>query len=258
MVEVDMLLPVFMEVLTWNRARINFLANFLIALLKVKKVNFVEIATAFSGKAKKEAKYRRIKRFFSSFVVDVFVIAKLIIQLLPIKEEDWVLVMARTTWKLGKVTINILMLGIAYKGIAFPLLWMLLPKTGNSNTEERIHLLDRFLTLFGVEKIKFFSADREFLGKEWFSFLLEKMVHFRIRIRENMLISNAKGVFVPAKVLFRDLKVGEYKILAGKRQVCGVELFVVGLLLSTGEYLRLGTGKDPETALVDYAPRGEL
>ncbi len=258
MVEVHMLQAVFIEVLTWHRARINFLSNFLIALLKVKNVNLVEIATAFSGKATKDSKYRRIKRFFSAFVIEAVHLAHLIIQLLPIKEEAWALVMDRTNWKVGKVTINILMVGIAYKGIAVPILWIFLPKTGNSNTEERIHLMDRFLRLFEVNKIKFFSADREFIGQKWFSYLLEKRIPFRIRIRENMLISNARGLLVPAKTLFRDVKVGEYKLLEGKRHVCGVELFVGGLLLPTGEYLLLVTDRDPDTALEDYAQRWEI
>lgn len=258
MVEVQMLQAVFIEVLTWHRARINFLSNFLIALLKVKTVNLVELATAFSGKATQDSKYRRIKRFFSAFAIEAVHLAHLIIQLLPIKEEAWALVMDRTNWKVGKVTINILMLGIAYKGIAFPILWIFLPKTGNSNTQERIQLMDRFLHLFDVKKIKFFSADREFIGQKWFAYLLEKCIPFRIRIRENMLISNAKGLLVPAKTLFRDLKVGEYKLLEGKRHVCGVELFVGGLLLPTGEYLLLVTDRDPETALEDYAQRWEI
>lgn len=258
MLEVQMIQAVFMEVLNWNRARVNFLANFIIALIKVKNVNLVEIATGFSGKAKKDSKYRRIKRFFSSFAVDALSIAQMVIQMLPIGDGSWALVMDRTNWKFGKVNINVLMLGIAYKGIAFPIIWILLPKKGNSSTDERIQLMERFLKMFGVEKIDFFSADREFIGKKWFSYLLEKAIHFRIRIRENILVANSRGILVPAKSLFRDLKVGQYRILKGKRKVCGVELFVIGLLLPTGEYLILVTDKDPETALEDYARRWEI
>ena len=39
------------------------------------------------------------------------------------------------------------MLGIAYKGIAFPIIWTVLDKAGISNTGERIALLQRFLVL---------------------------------------------------------------------------------------------------------------
>lgn len=258
MMEVSLIHAVFMEVLSWNRARINFLSNFIIALLKVRTVNLVEIATGFSGQATKDSKYRRIKRFFQAFPVDAFTIACLILQILSRQETGWVLVMDRTNWKLGKETINVLMLGIAHRGIAFPLLWMLLPKTGNSNTGERIQLMERFLTFFGKDRIAFFTADREFIGKEWFAYLLEKFIAFRIRIRENMLIANAQGFLVPAKTLFQDLRVGEYKILAGKRKVRGIDLYVIGLLLPDGEYLILVTDKNPETALDDYAKRWEI
>jgi len=130
MLEVQMVQAVFMEVLNWNRARINFLSNFIIALIKVKNVNLVEIATAFSGKAKKDSKYKRIKRFFRSFEIDSFSIAQLVVQMLSIKDGPWPIAMDRTNWKFGKANINILLLAIPYKMVAFPLLWMLLQKKG--------------------------------------------------------------------------------------------------------------------------------
>jgi hypothetical protein len=40
--------------------------------------------------------------------------------------------MDRTNWKFGKVNINYLVLGVAYKGMAIPLFWDLLDKKGNS------------------------------------------------------------------------------------------------------------------------------
>ena len=133
-----------------------------------------------------------------------------------------------------------------------------MPKKGNSNTHERIQVLNLFLSSFTVERIKFFSADREFIGKKWFFYLLSMNVPFRIRIRENILASNSRGILVPVKNLFRDLKVGEHKILEGKRQVCDVELFVAGLLLPSGEYLILVTDKNPDTSVDDYGQRWEI
>ena len=61
--------------------------------------------------------------------------------------------MDRTNWKLGKLNINILVLGIVYKRIAFPIIWISLSKQGNSNTAERITLMERFLAILGAEKI---------------------------------------------------------------------------------------------------------
>ena len=57
--------------------------------------------------------------------------------------------MDRTNWQWGKKNINILMLSITYKGIAIPLFWSLLDKKGNSNTSERIALMERFIIQLG-------------------------------------------------------------------------------------------------------------
>ena len=42
--------------------------------------------------------------------------------------------MDRTNWKYGQRDINVLLLGVTYKNVAFPLLFRLLSKRGNSNT----------------------------------------------------------------------------------------------------------------------------
>jgi hypothetical protein len=58
-------------------------------------------------------------------------------------------------------------LAVAYKGVAIPLFWTLLDKRGNSNTQERKDLMERFLSVFPIEKIKYLTANREFKGKDW-------------------------------------------------------------------------------------------
>lgn len=254
---VAILIPILQGAFHWNRARVQFLAHFLVALLQVKNVNFTEIATAFATKAKIESNYKRIQRFFRSFAIDFAVIAWAIAKMLPLGDVPWVLTLDRTNWKFGKRNINILVLGIAYRGIAFPILWVLLPKRGNSNTGERIALMNRFLTVFSIGKIQCLTADREFLGQEWFSYLLEMNISFRIRIRENMYIANSTGIATKAKILFRHLAIGESQILDGRRLVDGSLVYVIGLRL-VDEYLILVTDREPEGALEDYARRWEI
>ena len=58
--------------------------------------------------------------------------------------HPWTLSLDRTTWSFGSVHVNILMLGIAHEGVAFPLFWTMLDKRGNSNSDERIDLLEHF------------------------------------------------------------------------------------------------------------------
>jgi hypothetical protein len=55
------------------------------------------------------------------------------------------------------------MLGVVYKGVAFPLLFTMLDKRGNANSQERIDLINRFIRLFGKEVIESVVADREFV-----------------------------------------------------------------------------------------------
>ncbi len=255
MKQIAKLTEIFNSRLGWNKARADLLSLFIVALIKVRSVNLTEIAVAMPGSAKTDSKYKRLQRFFAKFDFSMDDIAKLIVRFLPMRDEKWDLSMDRTNWKLGKLNINPLALGIVHLGCAFPILWMTFSKRGNSNMDERIDLIEHFIKIFGVEKIKCLFGDREFIGGKWFAFLLEKQIHFIMRIKENFQITNARGILVSVKTLFRDLKIGEYKVLKGKRMVNGQSVYVVGMLLPSGEYLILATDKNPETALEDYKKR---
>jgi hypothetical protein len=166
--------------------------------------------------------------------------------------------MDRTNWKLGQININLLILGIAYKGIAFPVLWLFLPKQGNSNTAERIELLERFLGIFDLSKIAYLVADREFVGKAWFAYLRSHQIRLRVRIKQDTLIANAQGLEVNAWTLFRDLKVGEARVLSGARRLWGCELYAAGMKLEDGDFLIVVSSDSPNTILEDYAHRWEI
>ena len=42
----------------------------------------------------------------------------------------------------------------------------------NSNSDERIDLLERFYYIFPDAKVAYLTGDREFIGKSWLSYLL--------------------------------------------------------------------------------------
>ncbi len=94
----------------------------------------------------------------------------MIFSLLPVKDK-FTLSMNRPNRKFGEANINILMLGIIYRGIASPLIFKLLTKRGNSKWEERKSLVQRFVNLLGKDCIECLVADREFVGKEWIEWL---------------------------------------------------------------------------------------
>ena len=154
MKEINLFREKLHEHLQWNGARLAFVSMFLIGLMRVKTVNLVEIATGFSGEAKVESHYKRLQRFFREFEVDYESIALMVVKVMKIP-EPWIISIDRTDWQFGKTVFNVLTLGVVHHGIAFPLVWMMLDKKGNSNTRERCELCNRFLEIFGDGKIDF-------------------------------------------------------------------------------------------------------
>jgi hypothetical protein len=245
------------ENVDWNKARINFLAKFLIALIQVCSVNLTEIAAVFVGRAKPESHYKRIQRFLRFFEISYAEIAVLLVSLIAVP-RPWVLTFDRTNWQLGKTSLNILVLGIVYKGVAIPVLWTMLEKKGNSNTRERIAIVAEFERLFGAESILYLCADREFIGKIWFQWLLENNIAFRIRIRENTQMTNGRGELVAARRLFRAQAIAKPLVIEKRRRIWGLELWVSGMRLSSGEYLIVVGSSYSASAIEEYAKRWEI
>ena len=152
--------------LSWHTARIKFVAAFLLALVAVKNVNLVELACAFAGRAKPDSHYKKLQRFFRFFDLPYAEIAECVAGLLGVA-GPWTLTIDRTNWTFGKTDLNILMLAIVHQGIAYPLIWQVLPVTGNSHTVERIALLETFLELFGKGRLGCLLGDREFIGRDF-------------------------------------------------------------------------------------------
>src|SRR5437764_9078301 len=140
------------ETVAWNKARINFLAKFIVALLQVKTVSLVQIAAVMSGQAKADSHYKRCQRFLRFFDLEFAEIAALLLKLLGIA-PPFVISIDRTDWYLGQKPLNILMLSVVYEGLAFPLLWVVLEKKGCSDTSERIALLQEYQRRFGKDSL---------------------------------------------------------------------------------------------------------
>ncbi len=207
-----------------NLARIRFISLFIIALSKVQTVTFEKIAVAFENKAYTSSSLRRIQRFMASYVLDTDIIARLIFALLPHK-PPFRLALDRTNWKFGDKNINILVLGVVYQGVAFPVLFTMMDKRGNSSTDERISLMERYINLFGRDTIDCLLADREFVGKDWIAYLNCYHIRYHIRIRENFyVVIPRNGHRMKASVLFHQLKLGQFtfhrRIVQVNNQLC--------------------------------------
>jgi hypothetical protein len=242
----------------WNKARMGCFAGMLVALFKVRTINLTELACGFTSKATMDSRYKRIKRFFKEFTISFPLVASWVVQFFGLIDQSLHLSMDRTNWQWGKKDINILMLSIVYKGIAIPLFWSLLNKRGNSNTEERIAIIERFIAQFGKDKIACLLADREFVGNAWFDWVIKKQIPFYIRVKSNTITSNALGLDVNMDALFYDLKPGEQRILRGKRKCWKQRVYLSALRLSDGELLIIATDKLVEDPIKEYAKRWEI
>ena len=74
----------FWKFLNWNKARINFLWEFIEALIKVKTINLKEIANAMSW-WKENSRYRKNQRFFEKFDFNIWDLTEIMLSILDIK-----------------------------------------------------------------------------------------------------------------------------------------------------------------------------
>lgn len=209
-----------------NLARIKAMCLIICALCKVQRVAYTRLASAFDTDAMIGSCVRRIQRLIAECVIDTDLIAKLILKLIPVK-GPYNLAMDRTNWKYSDTNINILTLGIIYEGMAFPILYTMMDKRGNSNTAERIAIVNRFKSIAGADSINHLMADREFVGDEWLGYLNACGIHYHIRIRENFYVSRHGKTF-KAYWLFNDVRMGESKHLDGIYFVNGQACYLSG------------------------------
>lgn len=169
-----------------NLARIKAMSMMICALCKVQRIAYTKLAAAFDNKAEVCSSLRRIQRMIAECVINTDLIAKLVLKLIPVKWQ-YSLSMDRTNRKFSDMNINILTLGIIHDGMAFTVIFKMMDKRGNSNTEESMELITRFLGLAGEGSIAHLMADREFVGSEWFAFLNSRGIHCYIMIRETSM-----------------------------------------------------------------------
>ena len=247
-----------------RKSRLESLCVLVIGVFVARTVNLSHLACHFPGRAQTGSNYRRLQRFFEQVTFDFGALAKVLVAVMGRKEGPWRLTMDRTNWQLGRRDVNILMIGIVHRGIAIPVLWQLLDKRGNSNTRERISIVQRVIALFGADKIAGLPADREFLGDDWLAWLQESAIGFHIRIRANIKIANARGRMINGGELFRDLRPGQSRVLGARRRLGGSAsakarpVGVAAACLASGELLIVVTNAEPKEALATYALRWEI
>ena len=105
-----------------NPSRTKCMAEMVSCMIKAQTINMADICQIMSSECKANSSYRRLQRFISEELLPHKSVAELACAIKGLdKEEKWKLTMDRTNWKLGKVDINILYLGVCCNNVAIPL-----------------------------------------------------------------------------------------------------------------------------------------
>ena len=185
-----------------SKSRLLTLAVLIMGLAQSRTVNLTHLASHLPGTASHASSYRRLQRFFQFVRLDADRMALMVVHMLNLERKKY-LALDRTNWKIGAKDVNILVLAIVTRRFRVPLLWTLIPHPGNSDTAQRIALMQRYLALFGAASIECLLADREFVGARWMDFLNENNIPFVIRVKEGMTLVLENGQACSLKTLLR-------------------------------------------------------
>ena len=219
------------------------------------------LAAYVASAAQTDSVRRRFYRFFQFVRLDSTLAAHVVVELLGLCGKPWVLAIDRTNWDFGKTTINILMISVTWNGTGIPLIWMLLPTAGNSNTSERTELLDRLRAAFPDLKIAALMGDREFIGDAWMAYLQREKIPFILRLRENQYVLREGYAAMSIAAIARHLSIGERMIVKGGCRLgrhdatSSAPVRLVVMRLASGELLALACSGRPHHALARYRQR---
>jgi hypothetical protein len=199
------------------------MARFTAALLKLATTNLRELAIALKADVNEESNYRRIRRFLSGYAVDFTMLGRLLVRLLP-ETPPYKVVLDRTEWHFGRTPVNVLMVGIAHKGVAFPVSWTVRPSGGSSSADDQCRALRRFFAVVDPSAVSVVLADREFISAKWLRWLQPRDIPFVVRLRSDRRVGlTPEGPSLPARMFARPLRVGAERVLGGERYIFGAD-----------------------------------
>nr|WP_019588826.1 IS4 family transposase [Deinococcus apachensis] len=227
--------------------RLTVLSALILAVIQARSVVLYQLVQLIDLPGSDETVYQRL-RGFVQFALPDLLVARFVLAHLH-DEQHWLLVLDRTNWKLGQHDINILLLSVRWQSFSFPLVWTLLPHSGNSTMTTRIALVERLLPLLQGRRV-FLTADREFIGSEWFVALRRMNLSPVIRLRADSVVEGS-----PVWVRFKKMRPGELRVWYKPVQVYGVTLRVLACQNASRETLFLAYQGHAGPALKRYALR---
>jgi len=234
--------------------------------------NLAQLAVVMKPEVKTDSTYRRLQRFFAEFDFGYEALGRFLLDLVP-TDPPYVVVLDRTEWYFGQTAVNVLMIGIAEGGIAYPVTWSVLEHGGGSGAEEHTDLLRQFLRLVDPDEIRAFVGDREFTGSDFLKALDQREIPFVIRLKRDRRIgppaedtssedTSSMRWSLPVKMFARACRPEESKQLPALKGLGGAESVkcqvTVGRLEEDSFLILAGRRVDPKSMLDLYRKRWEI
>ena len=260
------------------RSRCETLGWLIASILTAGTVNLTRLAPHIDSAAQITSVHRRLERFFSDVRLNEADVARLVVVALSLAAQPWHLAIDRTNWQFGKTDLNLLALSVAHGEVCIPLFCRVLDKAGNSDTAERIDLMQVFKAPFPDQLAKrandhkrsasgpvaSLTGDREFIGNAWIGWLRQAAMPYFLRLREDMHVFNDSHAPLPVRQHGGRLKTGQRLVLKGWWRVGGSArnasppVRIVILRLKTGALLIIASRSRPQHALNNYRQRWRI
>ena len=184
----------------------------------------------------------RWSTFFCNEALSPEEYAKAVVETLGFKGK-FDLSLDRSHWKYGNKEINYPVLSWRInRHISIPLMFIELDKAGNSNTDERLELLEKFNRNFGFDRIKSLAADREFMGKKWFKELHKHDIPYFSHVKENILLPWGEDNSIHASGLFQHLQGVQNRLV--QKEMYGGIVYFAGTRSKAGELVIVMSNQD--------------
>ena len=240
----------------------KLLAQVVLIIISIGHIGLYKIACKINSKATKhDSKERALRRLLDKPIIAESY-ARLIDILFKVSENSYEFAMDRTNWKLGRTSINLLVLSFNWHDIAIPLYWIFLDNNGgNSNTDDRISLISWLIKHYRSHTVVNLFADREFPSIEFLGFLLQENVNFVFRIKDNIVATDTvKGKLLLKKLhqLFKKLVNSNFVAETKIRKLLDNRLFVSARRNHKGELIVLVSNQFHQNPFELYARRWNI
>ncbi len=188
-----------------HKKRQEFLCDLTSGIIKSRSVVFSQIADKIESGAKVESIERRVQDFFKKVSIDYLQLGVFLMGF--VHHKKLLISIDRTEWDFGKTQVNILCAVVSIGKMAVPIYFEMLDnKSGNSNSDDRIDLLQTIIEIVGLDRIDMLVMDREFIGNKWLSWLKNNEINFCVRVPKHHKITLADGTLASAEELIEGHK----------------------------------------------------